>query len=59
MEMGSRMIVFALGMMAIAIAVGYLASKVGAGVGRDLRTKVFNKVVNFSDAEINKFRQHH
>ena len=54
-KMGSRMIVFALGMMAIAIAVGYLASKVGAGVGRDLRTKVFNKVVNFSDAEINKF----
>ena len=54
-RMGGRMALFALGMMAIAIAVGYLASKVGAGVGRDLRAKVFNKVVNFSDAEINKF----
>lgn len=54
-RMGAKMLLFALGMMAIAIAVGYLASKVGAGVGRDLRVKVFNKVVNFSDAEINKF----
>lgn len=52
---GGMMIVFALGMMAIAIAVGYLASRVGAGVGRDLRKKVFEKVVSFSDAEINRF----
>ena len=52
---GGMMILFALGMMAIAIAVGYLASRVGAGVGRDLRKKVFEKVVSFSDAEINKF----
>lgn len=52
---GGMMLVFAMGMMAIAIAVGYLASRVGAGVGRDLRKKVFEKVVGFSDGEINKF----
>ncbi len=52
---GGMMLVFAMGMMVIAIAVGYLASKVGAGVGRDLRKKVFEKVVRFSDGEINKF----
>lgn len=52
---GRSMILFAIGMMAIAIAVGFLASKVGAGIGRDLRGKVFDKVVRFSDAEINHF----
>ena len=52
---GGKMLLIAVGMMAIAIAVGFLASKVGAGVGRDLREKVFKKVVGFSDAEINKF----
>ncbi len=52
---GGFMLLFALGMMAIAIAVGYLASRVGASVGRDLREKIFSKVVQFSDAEINQF----
>lgn len=58
-KMGSRMIVFALGMMAIAIAVGYLASKVGAGVGRDLRTK---SLIRWSISQMQRsisFRQHH
>ncbi len=54
-KMGGFMILFALGMAAISVAVGYLASKVAAGVGRDLRKKIFAKVVNFSDAEIGKF----
>lgn len=44
----------ALGMMA-AILVGFLASKVAAGVGRGLRGKVFRKVVGFSNNEFDEF----
>jgi ATP-binding cassette subfamily B protein len=33
----------------------FLASKVSASIGKELREKVFNKVLEFSDAEINKF----
>lgn len=54
-KMGRKMILFAFGMMAIAIIIGFLASRVGAGIGRDLRGKIFEKVVKFSDAEIDKF----
>ncbi|OPJ63080.1 ABC transporter ATP-binding protein [Clostridium oryzae] len=37
------------------IAVGYLASKVSAGVSRDLRQATFRKVESFSNAEFDKF----
>lgn len=52
---GGKMIGITLLMAVAAIIVGYLASKVGAGVGRELREKVFKKVVSFSNDEINKF----
>lgn len=42
-------------MAVAAVLVGLLASRIGAGVGRELREKVFNKVVGFSNAEINRF----
>ncbi len=42
-------------MAVAAVLVGLLASRVGAGVGRELREKVFNKVVVFSNSEINHF----
>lgn len=38
-----------------AILVSYCASKVAAGVSRDLRRGMFNKVTEFSNAEFNKF----
>lgn len=38
-----------------AISVGYVGSKVGAGVGKNLRNDVFKKVQSFSTAEFNKF----
>lgn len=38
-----------------AIAVSYVSAKVGAGFGRDIRTKVFEKVESFSNAEFDKF----
>ena len=52
---GGKMFVFAVVMLISAVVVGYAASRVGAGIGRDLREKTFSNVVGFSNAEINKF----
>ena len=38
-----------------AFGVGFLASKVGASIGRDLRGKIYKKVMGFSNAEMNRF----
>ena len=54
-QIGARMLGMALLMAVAAIFVGLLASRVGAGVGRDLREKVFNRVVSFSNTEMNQF----
>lgn len=52
---GGIMIVLA-GVLAVAmILTSFLASKVGAAVGRDLRGGVYEKVMRFSNAEIEKF----
>lgn len=52
---GAKMIGLAfLGMMA-SILVGLLASRVGAASGRDLRGRVFRKVVGFSSNEFDHF----
>ena len=42
-------------MMACAIFVSYLASIVGAGVGRSLRGRLYEKVMHFSNAEMEHF----
>jgi len=41
--------------MLATLAVGYCSGRVAAGFGRDLRIKVFGKVLNFSMAEVNEF----
>lgn len=38
-----------------AILVGFLGSKVGAGIGKNIRNDVFQKVQSFSSAEFNNF----
>jgi len=43
--------------MVAAIAVTFLASKVGAGLSRNLRREVFEKVENFSATEFNRFSE--
>ena len=53
---GKRMFLMALIMLAAAIAVSFLASRIGAGVGRDLRDKVFRNVIGYSNAEMDKFQ---
>ena len=52
---GSKMMAMAFAMMAAAICVCYVASRVGAGVGCDLRGKVFSRVMQFSSAEMDQF----
>ena len=52
---GEYMIFCALGSLAAAIAVGFLASKVGASLSQRMRSMLYNKVDSFSMAEINKF----
>lgn len=49
------MLGMALIMAITAILVGFLASRTAAGVGRDLRAKVFRKVIGFSNAELDRF----
>ena len=52
---GGQMLALTLLMVAVAIAVGFLASRVSAAIGRDLRRDVFKTVVGYSNAEIEKF----
>ena len=52
---GLKMFMMALLMLAAAIFVSFLAARVGAGVGRDVRGKVFHNVVGFSNAEMDQF----
>lgn len=41
--------------MAASVLVGFMASRVGAATGRDLRGRVFHKVVGFSNNEFDHF----
>ncbi|WP_304340686.1 ABC transporter ATP-binding protein [Metaclostridioides mangenotii] len=52
---GAKMIEIALISVLATVSVGFLAAKVAAGVGRRLRGEVFDKVMRFSNTEINKF----
>lgn len=55
LKTGGKMLLLSLAAMACTIMVGFFAARTAAGVGRDLRTKVFSKVVGFSNAEVEKF----
>lgn len=52
---GAQMLGLTLLLAACAVAVGFLASRTSAGIGRDLRQSVFKKVVSFSTAETDRF----
>ena len=55
LRIGGRMILMALLAVATSIMVSFLASRTSAGVARDLRAAVFEKVSRFSSAEYNNF----
>ena len=52
---GLKMVGMALLMGVVTVLVGLFASRVGAGIGRDLREKVFKRVVGFSNVEMDQF----
>ena len=55
LKTGGQMAALALFGMLASIMVAFLASRVGASAGRDLRSGVFHKVVGFSNNEFNHF----
>ena len=55
MTTGGKMAGLALLGMAASVLVGFMASRVGAATGRDLRGRVFRKVVGFSNNEFDHF----
>jgi ATP-binding cassette subfamily B protein len=52
---GVKMLALALGIMLISILVTLLASRVAGKLGKDLRSKVFQKVLSFSNKEMDQF----
>ena len=52
---GGKMLLIALGGMVASIFVGFLAARVSASLGRNLRDKIFKKVIYFSNAEFDKY----
>ena len=55
LRIGGQMLGLTLLMVAAAVAVGFIASRVSAAIGRDLRREVFSTVVGYSNAEIERF----
>ncbi len=52
---GGKMALMALVLLLAASVVSYLAARVGAGIGRDLRSRLFANVMSFSNAEMDQF----
>lgn len=52
---GGLMILIALLSMAATVTVGFIGARVAANLGKNLRSKVFSKVIGFSNAELDKF----
>ncbi len=52
---GLKMLGVALAAMAASVGVGYLGSRISATLGRTLRSRVFSKVVSFSQKEMDSF----
>ena len=55
LRIGGQMLGLTLLMVAAAVAVGFIASRVSAAIGRDLRREVSSTVVGYSNAEIERF----
>lgn len=55
LKKGAQMIGLALAIMLVTIVVGFLAARIAALFGMNVREKVFRRVVSFSNAEMDKF----
>lgn len=54
-SMGLKMLVIAIVAMLVSVTVGFLSAKLAAYTAKDIRGKVFSKVMGFSNAEMNQF----
>lgn len=52
---GAKMLGLAILLTACAIGAGFCLARMGAGVGRDLRRAVFNRVTHFNNAEMDQY----
>lgn len=55
MRTGGAMLLVSLLAAACTVIVGFLGARIGSGLARDLRKRVFRKVEDFSNAEFDKF----
>jgi len=55
LRVGGVMLLIALLGAICSVAVGFLASRVASGLARNLRKKIFERVENFSNTELDKF----
>lgn len=55
LENGGKMLLCAVASMGAAILCGFFAAHVAANFARTLRSRLFDKITNFGDSEINKF----
>ena len=53
---GSLMLLMSLSVMVFTTLIALLAARVGASIGRDLRSRLFTNVMSFSNAEMNEFK---
>ncbi len=53
---GGIMLLMALASLALIACISFLAARVGAGIGKNLRSKLFQNVIGFSSAEIEQFQ---
>ena len=53
---GGLMMLMSVIVMAFTTGISLLAARTGASVGRELRSRLFNKVMSFSTAEISRFQ---
>ena len=53
---GGMMLLMSLAVVILTTGISFLAAKVGADIGRDLRKRLFANVMSFSNAEMNEFK---
>ncbi len=54
-KIGLMMLLLTLAGAGASVVVGYLSARIGGGLGRDLRRRLFVRVESFSNTEFNKF----
>lgn len=53
---GGMMFIMSIAILVITALASFLSARVGAGIGRDLRGRLFRNVISFSSAEIEQFQ---